>query len=248
MPCASGKPGSPRGTGRRGWWAPRMGSKGLQGCQGCEHRSNCFLPVSPRISFHWSSCSFGKLLTMISDTRGKATLWPSWKEKSPGEMAWAQPQPGEMNEELTVKSADGPRHRAGRAEGLLLTPASWSEFWTIPSWRTHSRNRLVGDFIYITCSRGFWIREEGEILVLDPRGCAVDKRMWVRRLDLWGAALSCHPWLALESPISCFSTCNLLSKTDLRYTVGSIPDYCYKTNIAIKKVALFFWFPSAYKN
>ena len=48
--------------------------------------------------------------------------------------------------------------------------------------------------------------------------------------------------------ISRFSTWNLLSKTDLKYIVGSIPDYCYKMNIAIKKVALFFWFPSAYKS
>ena len=27
-------------------------------------------------------------------------------------MAWAQPQPGEMNEELTVKPIDEPQHRA----------------------------------------------------------------------------------------------------------------------------------------
>ena len=130
MPCASGKPDSPRReTGRRGWWAPRTGSKGLQGCQGCEHRSNCFLPVSRRINFHRSSCSFGKLLATISDTRGKATLWPSWKEKSPDEMAWAQPQPGEMNEELTVKPIDGPQHRAeGRKSRGAAAHSSISEW------------------------------------------------------------------------------------------------------------------------
>ena len=192
MPCASGKPGSRRrGTGRRGWWAPQTGSKWFRGCQGCEHRSNCFLPVSPRIGFHQSSYSFRKLLATISGTRGKATVWPPWKERYPGETAWAKPQHREKSEELTVKSTDGPQGREGRTEWVLLTPASWSEFWTILFWWTHSGNWLVGKLIYTTCFRGFWICEEGEILVLDPRGCAVDKRMWVRRLELWEAALSC---------------------------------------------------------
>lgn len=53
--------------------SPMMGSKGLQGCQGCEDRSNCFLPVSPRM-FPSELLFFGKLLTMISDIRGKAIM------------------------------------------------------------------------------------------------------------------------------------------------------------------------------
>lgn len=63
----------PKGDWEERMVSPKDGSKGLQGCQGCEHRSNCFLPVSPRISFPRSSCSL-KLLTMISDIRGKAIM------------------------------------------------------------------------------------------------------------------------------------------------------------------------------
>lgn len=147
---------------------------------------NRFPSVSPRTSFCQGSRSFEKWFAMISDTREESHSMTATEGKTPMRDGICQtPAPGERNLEadgfsplteqtrpLRGRLDDGVKH-AEYKELLLAMVKCKPAGEVLGPPRMETQQGLASS--HTAGSRGFWIHEEGETLVLDPRGLCVDK-------------------------------------------------------------------------